>query len=670
MFYNCQRIVEITEGFLPATTASNNCYSYMFAKCSNLKTIPKSLLPATTLSEACYGGMFSGCSKITKSPVLPARTMVKSCYEEMFANCSKLEEITFNGDKLDFTVSRDWVKDIYTYGKFISTNKSLPNYEKGFNTIPVNWIIDGSASEFDDLGKQDYFTLTNTTSEEKTVSFKSYPCKNVFIKFQNYWVKQYFRYQTSDRDGNYFVGRPDFSRPNEDTFDIVIKAGERIQISFDVDRNTFGDNQPARNTIWRFASDLTGINLGGNVWSLFYGSNYDDNNNKLIKKLQLFVDQNCTINGLSLGNLKLSDLCYEKLFVNCKNIVRIPEGLLPATKLEYGCYRNMFLNCSGLKTIPEGLLPATKLANACYREMFSGCSGLETIPAGLLPATDLTVTNEKGSLYNGCYCQMFLNCSGLQTIPVGLLPATTLSYDCYMGMFENCSGLQTIPEGLLPATTLAEECYNTMFSGCSGLRQISNGFLHSTDLAIGCYRGMFNNCKKIVEIPEGLLPATTLPEGCYAYMFSSCSGLRNISENLLHIQTLSNKKVYTSYNYMFSGCSGLSVISQRVLNFSGFEKQNMSITGMFSNCTNLVEVYFDIDIQPFGEKMFSGCTKLSRVIIPNVQPDTTVTNTLFYYKNWLQNVSATGTIVTNQNIQFDLNSIHSLPAGWSISRIY
>ena len=60
--------------------------------------------------------------------------------------------------------------------------------------------------------------------------------------------------------------------------------------TFDVDRNTFGDNPPARNTIWRFASDLTGINLGGNVWSLFYGSNYDDNNNKLIEKLQLFVD--------------------------------------------------------------------------------------------------------------------------------------------------------------------------------------------------------------------------------------------------------------------------------------------------------------------------------------------------------------------------------------------
>ena len=48
--------------------------------------------------------------------------------------------------------------------------------------------------------------------------------------------------------------------------------------------------------------------------------------------------------------------------------------------------------------------------------------------------------------------------------------------------------------------------------------------------------------------------------------------------------------------------------------------------------------------------MFSGCTRLNTVVIPNVQPDTTATNTLFYYKNWLKNVSATGTIVTNQNI--------------------
>ncbi len=670
MFDNCPKLTDIPEGFLPATDLTKYCYEGMFRNCTGLTEVPKSLLPATTLAEGCYWVMFENCSKLLKSPVLPARAMVKDCYQEMFANCSKLEEITFNGDKLNETVSKNWVSEIYTYGKFISTNKSLPNYEKGFNTIPVNWIIDGAATEFDDLGKQDYFTLTNTTTEEKTVSFKSYPCKNVFVKFKNYWVKQYFKYQSSDRDGNYFVGRPEFGRPNDDTFDIVIKAGERIQISFDVDKNTFGDNQPKRATIWMFDSDLTGINLSGNVWSLFYGNNYDDNTNKLIENLQLFADMNCTINGLSLGNLKISQSCYKGLFKNCKLINQIPEGLLPATKLEYGCYREMFENCTSLKNIPEGLLPATKLENACYREMFKGCSGLVNIPEGLLPAIDLTVPDEMGSLYNGCYWEMFANCTSLVNIPEGLLPATKLSYICYGEMFVNCYGLKEIPGGLLPATELAEECYNGMFGTCIGLKNIPESLLQTTTLTTGCYRSMFYGCSGLTQIPDGLLPATELVEGCYAYMFGNCSGLTDVSENLLHIQTLTNKQVETSYNYMFSGCSGLTQIPEGVLNFTGFTKQNMNISGMFANCTNLYKVYFDIDIQPYGSDMFSGCTRLNTVVIPNVQPDTTATNTLFYYKNWLKNVSATGTIVTNQNIQFSKSSIHSLPVGWSVSRIY
>ena len=689
MFTGCTGLTSIPEGFLPATKLAENCYSGMFAGCTGLTSIPEDLLPATELANGCYCAMFSNCTNILKSPVLPARVLTHGCYERMFSGCTKLEEITFNGDQLNENVSKDWVKDIYTYGKFISTNKSLPNYEKSFSTIPVNWIIEGAAAEFDDLEKQNYFTLTNTTSEEKTVSFKSYPCKNVFIKFKNYWVKQYFKYVSNDRYGNYFV-KNNGSNPYEYyLFDIVIKPGESISISFDIINNTFGPYPPDSSTIWEFFSDLTGINISGNVWSLFYSNNYDDNTNKIIKALTLFRGQNCTINGLSLGNLKLSDLCYENLFVNCKNIVEIPEGLLPATNLEYGCYRGMFLNCTGLQTIPEGLLPATELAESCYQEMFSGCSGLQAIPTGLLPATMLTV---------GCYQGMFEKCSGLTAIPEGLLPATELNYMCYRGMFEKCSGLTAIPEGLLPATNLTKECYIFMFWGCSGLTTIPEGLLPATVLTAGCYQGMFKNCSGLTAIPEGLLPATELnymcyrgmfekcsgltaiPEGllpatklvnaCYQEMFSGCSGLTNISEKLLHIQTLSDKKVYTSYDYMFSGCSGLSVIPEGVLNFSGFEKQKMNITGMFSGCTNLVEVYFNIDVQPYGQNMFSGCKKLSRVIVPNVQPDTTATNTLFYYENWLQNVSTTGTIVTNQNIQFNLNSIHSLPVGWSVSRIY
>ena len=44
----------------------------------------------------------------------------------------------------------------------------------------------------------------------------------------------------------------------------------------------------------------------------------------------------------------------------------------------------MFEKCSGLTAIPEGLLPATKLENACYQEMFSGCSRLTNISENLL----------------------------------------------------------------------------------------------------------------------------------------------------------------------------------------------------------------------------------------------------------------------------------------------
>ena len=205
----------------------------------------------------------------------------------MFEGCTKLEEITFYGDQLNENVSKDWVKDIYTYGNFISLNVNLPNYEKGFSTIPVNWLFN-EQNEFDDLGKQNYFTLTNTTSEEKTVSFKNYPCKNVFVKYKNYWRKQYFKYVSNDSYGNYFVKNNGSNTYDYHLFDIVINPGESISISFDIISNTFGPYPPAGRTIWEFFSDLTGINISGNVWSLFYGNNYDDNTNKIIEALPLF----------------------------------------------------------------------------------------------------------------------------------------------------------------------------------------------------------------------------------------------------------------------------------------------------------------------------------------------------------------------------------------------
>ena len=376
MFVGCKGLTSIPKGFLPARQLVKDCYFSMFGGCKGLTSIPEDLLPATALAEGCYCSMFANCTNILKAPVLPARVLTYACYESMFAGCTKLEEITFYGDQLNENVSADWVKDIYTYGNFISFNVNLPNYEKSSSTIPVNWLFNGQ-NEFDDLGKQDYFTLTNTTSEEKTVSFKKYPCKNVFVKYKNYWRKQYFKYVSNDGYGNYFV-KNNGSNPYEyHLFDIVIKPGESISISFDIISNTFGPYPPDSSTIWEFFSDLTGINISGNVWSLFYGNNYDDNTNKIIKAVTLFREQNCTINGLTLGNLKLSAECYVQFFNNCKKITTIPEDLLPATKLAEGCYEGMFQGCTNILKSP--VLPARQLVRDCYRGMFAGCTKLEEI---------------------------------------------------------------------------------------------------------------------------------------------------------------------------------------------------------------------------------------------------------------------------------------------------
>ena len=129
------------------------------------------------------------------------------------------------------------------------------------------------------------------------------------------------------------------------------------------------------------------------------------------------------------------------------------------TKLGNGCYNRIFYNCKSLIKAPE--LPATTLGSYCYNYMFSGCTGLTTLPENLLPATTL------GSY---CYYSMFQSCKGLTTLPENLLPATTLASNCYDSMFSNCESLIKAPE--LPATTLAGQCYQNMFYGCTKLSYV------------------------------------------------------------------------------------------------------------------------------------------------------------------------------------------------------
>lgn len=172
-------------------------------------------------------------------------------------------------------------------------------------------------------------------------------------------------------------------------------------------------------------------NVGGNIMSLIYGDNY----------------QNQTT---------ANSFAFSTLFASNSYLVNTSKLKLPATTIGDHCYHNMFKNCTSLTTSPV-ILPATTVSTYCYQGMFQGCTALTTAPE--LPAT---------TVKSYSYSNMFDGCTSLTTAPE--LPATTLDNNCYYGMFQNCTSLTTAPD--LPATTLAQSCYSSMFNGCSSLNSI------------------------------------------------------------------------------------------------------------------------------------------------------------------------------------------------------
>lgn len=190
---------------------------------------------------------------------------------------------------------------------------------------------------------------------------------------------------------------------------------------------------------YNYITTTKACNVGGNIMSLLYGSNFTGNETTFPSSVAHLL------HGIFRAGLS-----------GTGNIVDASKLLLPATTLTDGCYSNMFANCTSLIAAPA--LPAETLAPSCYEGMFLGCSSLTTAPA--LPAETLA---------NYCYSGMFSGCASLTTAPT-ILPATTLAEGCYKFMFRYCTSLTTAPE--LPAGTLVRYSYSNMFQGCSSLNYI------------------------------------------------------------------------------------------------------------------------------------------------------------------------------------------------------
>ena len=348
--------------------------------------------------------------------------------------------------------------------------------------------------------------------------------------------------------------------------------------------------------------------------------------------------------------------CYRSMFSGCQSLTKAPE--LPATTLANNCYSNMFSGCQSLTKAPE--LPATALANNCYSSMFSGCQSLKEVRVSATTTADsslqdwLSGVSATGDFYCDPNATIFQTDSA-SGIPAGWtrVPAvddvtkpltlkatqdgstvklkkqgspsgsfetsrdggstwTDYTIDTAISLntgnevsfraksdrsaqnatnyfhFEMTGKIEAWHNVMSMSRTSDFATYNTatsfafyrLFQGCTSLTKAP--VLPATTLAGSCYYDMFGACESLTKAPE--LPATTLAQSCYNGIFYSCSSLTKAPE--LPATTLADD----CYGYMFSGCRNLNEVhcqmpssysSSQISSYAKDWLRDVSSTGTF-----------------------------------------------------------------------------------------
>lgn len=184
----------------------------------------------------------------------------------------------------------------------------------------------------------------------------------------------------------------------------------------------------------------------------------------------------------------------------------------------------------------------------------------------------------------------------------------------------------------------------------------------AADKVIGgdlAFEGLFNQADKLENHPtkELLLPATILTINCYSMMFNKCKALTKAPK--LPAAELKER----CYSYMFEGCEGLTegpIMSATTLATS-------CCLSMFQNCTNLVKapvLRATTLARGCYQYMFSGCSSLNYVKCLAMD----IGDANFYsLNNWLNNVSATGTLVVSSGATWAVAGTNGIPADWTVT---
>lgn len=275
-----------------------------------------------------------------------------------------------------------------------------------------------------------------------------------------------------------------------DEFDnVTINRNERIYL-----RGSNMISNGEEQGIGQIYMGYNGVNIGGNIMSLLFGDDDFDN----------------------IFDISEYDYAFYKLFEN-ETILKIYEGLLPATELSEYCYYEMFSKCRHINDIPRNLLPALKVKKGSYKNMFSNSCQIYC-PNTVMP--DLPATELSEECYYGMYAGSYI------LYAPESLPAKHLPKYCYAHMFDGCQRLLTGVKDIQAETVSYGSCIN-MFEEAYNMTECCTTFNIKDSLPAYCFQYMYSNCKKLIAEPY--LNITSIGEHSISGMFDDCYKLTGIT---------------------------------------------------------------------------------------------------------------------------------------------
>ena len=306
-------------------------------------------------------------------------------------------------------------------------------------------------------------------------------------------------------------------------------------------------------------------------------------------------------------------------FDTCVNLTNI---IIPSSVTSIGS--SAFFECSGLSSL---IIPSsvTSIGSSAFFE----CSGLSSL---IIPSS---VTSIGSSAFGHCWnlasvrfednSQLlsigegaFSSCNSLKTIAFG---ENSKLESIESSAFLNCGSLESI---LIPSSVIS--IGDSAFYDCSGLENITveegNSVYHSAGnclietgskmLIKGCNNSSIPEDGSVISISDGAfrncsgLAGITIPasvESIGSAVFQGCINLESVGFG-------ENSQLQEIASLVFSGCSSLTriILPNGIINIDDFA---------FSGCSSLMDITIPDSVESIGVQAFDSCSSLTSITIPS-----------------------------------------------------